>query len=362
MERQRIGFTNTADGVRIAFAVGGRGFPLVKAANWLSHLEYDWNSPVWHHWLTELARGRALVRYDERGTGLSDRELEDLSFEALVDDLERVVDSLSLGRFDLLGMSQGGAISIAYAVRHPERVRRIVLYGAYAQGRLARAATQEEQDEADLLVAITRHGWGTPNPALRRVFATLFWPDAQPALYEAFDELQRVSATADVAARLRRTLNSIDVRELATQIAIPTLVIHSRGDGIAPFEQGRLLAALIPGARLVPLESRHYLLLAGEPAWADFLAEFRSFLAPEPTDVHIAAPGYEAAGLPRLSARELEVLALVADGRSNVEIADGLALSVRTVERHLSNVYLKLGVEGKAARAAAAARLARGRA
>lgn len=354
---ERLRLFTAADGVRLATATHGEGFPLVKAANWLSHLEFDWGSEVWRHWWTELGRDRMLVRYDSRGTGLSQRTVADLSFETLVADLEAVVDHLGVERFDLLGMSQGGAIAVTYAARHPERVRRVVLYGAYPQGRAVRG-DPAAQEEAALLVDLARHGWGTSNPAFRRVFATLFFPDATPDQYDAFDELQRVSATPDVAARLRGTFNSIDVRETAGRVTAPTLVLHARDDGIVSFEQGATFASLIPGARFVPLASRNHILLEDEPAWATFLAEVRAFLPSPPEPATVAAA--DAHALASLTDREREILALVADGMSNAAIAERLVLSDRTIERHLSNIYTKLGVEGKAARAAAAARLARG--
>jgi pimeloyl-ACP methyl ester carboxylesterase len=359
---QSLREVTASDGTRIAFARLGDGPPLVRAAHWLSHLVLDWYSPVWRHWLTELSRDRMLVRYDERGTGLSDHEVRDLSFAAMVGDLEAVVDSLELPSFDLFGSSQGGAIAIAYAVRHPERVRRLVLYGAFAQGRRARATTDEERDEADLLVAVVRHGWGTSTPAFRRVFASLFLPDAEAEVMASFDELQRASTDAETAARLREMFNAIDVSALASRITVPTLVLHARGDDVAPFDQGRLLATLIPDARFVPLDSRNHILLANEPAWPRFLAELRAFLDAGPGATSGFPSRARDAAVETLSTREAEVLGLAADGITNIEIAARLGLSVRTVERHLSNVYLKLGIEGKAARAAAAARLARNRA
>jgi pimeloyl-ACP methyl ester carboxylesterase/DNA-binding CsgD family transcriptional regulator len=351
------------DGVRIAAADAGSGPTLVRAAHWLSHLEFDWTSPIWRDFLAEVGAGRRFVRYDERGTGLSDRDVADLSFEAMVGDLETVVDALDLERFALLGMSQGAAISIAYAVRHPERVSALVLCGGYARGHAHRSRTAEQQHEAALLLELIRAGWGTPNPKFRRVFATMFLPEGTPDQYAAFDELQRVSATADVAYRLRSMFDGIDVTGLCAAVRAPTLVMHVRGDGVVPFDEGRLLAALIPGSRFVPLEGTGHILVPGGPAWQPFLDEVRAFLAAtaagersmpvassrQTTDTAVAT----------LSDREHDVMRLVIDGRSNVEIADVLVISPRTVERHLSNVYAKLGIEGKAARAAAAARVSR---
>jgi pimeloyl-ACP methyl ester carboxylesterase/DNA-binding CsgD family transcriptional regulator len=359
--RQDIRMLSARDGVRLAAATMGSGYPLVKAANWLSHLEYDLSSDVWRHWWRELSRDRTLVRYDTRGTGLSQRRVDDVSFEARVLDLETVVDGLELERVDLLGISQGGAVAVAYAARHPERVRRIVLYGAYGRGRRLRTEPGA-RSEATLLVDLVRVGWGTANPAFRRVFATLFFPDATPEQYEAFDELQRVSASPDVAARIFEVSSyEIDVMAEASRVTAPTLCLHADADGVVPFEAGAALAAAIPGARFVSLASRNHLLLEAEPAWTSFLGELRAFLPIDPAsaDDRRAAGGPDP-GLAALTDREREILGLVAEGLSNAAIAEQLVLSDRTIERHLSNVYVKLGIEGKAARAAAAARLARG--
>ena len=355
---QQIRFATSPDGIRLAYAIHGSGPPLVKVANWLSHLEFDWHSPVWRHWLTELGRDHLVVRYDERGSGLSDRAVPDFTFDAWVSDLEAVVDAAGLDRFSLFGMSQGGAVAIAYAVRHPERVTHLVLYGAYSRGRLARDPSAEQRAEAELLLHLTRVGWGTSNPAFRRVFTMLFFPDATPDHAAAFDELQRVSSSPDDAVRFRRVFHGIEVTALVPRVRVPTLVLHARDDGMVPFDEGRRLASLIPGARFVSLEGRNHILLPDEPAWPIFLAEVRAFLATPGSTPRVAPEGI--ANLPDpLSSREREVLALVAAGRSNAQISDELFLSVRTVERHLSNIYLKFGLSGRSARAAAAVRGAR---
>lgn len=278
---QRIRFCTARDGVRIAYATSGTGPPLIKPANWLTHLEYDWESPVWHHWLRELSRDHTLIRYDQRGSGLSDRDAEDLSFEAWVSDLETLVDELDLPRFPLLGLSQGCAVAIAYAARHPERVSRLVLYGGYPVGLYRRARTAEELAEAKLRIQTMPLGWARDNPAFRQFFASVFVPEGTPEQFHWFSELQRVSTSPETAVRLGATFGDIDVTETAQRVQHPALVLHATGDGAVPFDQGRQLAALLPNARFVPLESRNHVLLAGEPAWARFLREVRVFLAEE---------------------------------------------------------------------------------
>ena len=347
--KQRIGFCTSPDDVRLAYAVHGQGPPIVKAANWLTHLDHDWRSPVWRHWLEGLSERNTVIRHDERGCGLSDREVPDFALERSVADLETVVDAAGVDRFTLLGISQGAAVAIAYAVRHPDRVSRLVLYGGYARGRSLRDAAQRE--ESELLQALIQVGWGSRHVAFRRAFTMLFLPGGTPEQLEWFDELARVSASADVACRLRAARDRLDVTHLAPQLRVPTLVMHARDDALVPFDEGRLMATLIPGAHFTSLESQNHVLLEDEPAWGTFVDEFHAFLGdPEPQPVR------ERAG--ELSTREEQVLELVARGCSNDEIAARLYLSVRTVERHLSNTYAKLGISGKAARAGAAAHYA----
>jgi pimeloyl-ACP methyl ester carboxylesterase len=279
---QQIRFCTSSDGVRVAFATAGEGPPLVKAANWLSHLEFDWNSPVWRHWIRELARDHTLVRYDERGCGLSDWNAKEFSLDAWVRDLEAVVDGLGLERFPLLGISQGGPIAIAYTVRHPERVSRLILYGGYSRGRSHRNLSEWEREEREVMLRMIAVGWGKDHAAFRQVFTSLFIPEANREQANWFNELQRVSATPENAVRIARTFDDLDVRELAPRLELPTLVLHATGDLRVPFAEGRLLASLIPGARFVPLESRNHILLEGEPAWPRFIREVRSFLGVSP--------------------------------------------------------------------------------
>jgi pimeloyl-ACP methyl ester carboxylesterase len=324
---------------------------LVRAATWLTHLEFDWQIPFYRAMLMDLADGRTVLRYDMRGCGLSDRGVKDLSLDARVHDLGAVVEAAGLDRFALLGLSGAGPVAIAYAARHPERVSHLVLYGTYARGRVKRPLAGRARQESEALASMIRLTWGHANPAFRRAFTALFMPDASAEDAVAFDHLQRVSSSPDMAARIRDAHGEAEVVELARRVAVPTLVMHVRGDAAAPFEEGRRLAGLIPGAQFAPLEGRNHILRPKGPAWAGFFAEMRSFLR------RTAAAAPER--LPDMTAREREMLHLVADGLDNEQIAARLYLSVRTVERHLSNAYVKLGVSGKAARAAAAARFAR---
>lgn len=276
--RQDIRFTTTPDGVRLAYAELGSGPPLVKVANWLSHLDADWESVVWRHWLTGLAARFRLLRYDERGCGLSDWDVSDFDVETWVGDLECVVDAAGLDRFPLLGISQGGAVAIAYAARHPERVTHLVLLGSFARGRRVRATTAEERARAELRIELARVGWGQADAMYRQVFASRFLPEGTQEQWRAFDELQRVSTSADNAWRFLQAFGEIDVTEEARRVTAPTLVACARREPDDQFAQSRELASLIPGSRLLPLDSANHLLPADDPAWPTFLAAMVEFL------------------------------------------------------------------------------------
>jgi class 3 adenylate cyclase/pimeloyl-ACP methyl ester carboxylesterase len=277
---QEIRFCMAPDGVRIAYATVGSGPPLVKAPNWMNHLEYDWRSPIWRHLLQELSRDHTLVRFDQRANGLSDWDVDDVSFDASVRDLEAVVEAQGLERFSLLGISQGCAISIAYAVKHPDRVSHLVLYGGFARGVLSQGS-QSVQERVAALATLMRHEWGQDNPAFRQIFTARFIPGGTQEQIKSFNELQRISISPDNAVRALDTMNNTDVTTLLAKVTTPTLVLHCRGDAIIPFNEGRKLAAGIPNARFVPLEGDNHLMLEHEPAWPRFLNEVRSFLGAE---------------------------------------------------------------------------------
>jgi pimeloyl-ACP methyl ester carboxylesterase/DNA-binding CsgD family transcriptional regulator len=351
--RQEVRFATSRDGTRIAWAQHGHGPPLVRAATWLTNLESDWTSPIWKHWLTDLGQSFTVVRYDDRGSGLSDRHPVEISFERWVEDLEAVAEGAGFERFALLGMSQAGAVAIAYAARHPARIESLILYGAYSKGARRRSLSPEALEENDLFLQLMRVGWGRANPAFGRIFTAELIPNASDEQARGLDTLQRSSTDGETAARMAAARSEIDVTELAKSIAVPTLILHARDDEAVAFEEGRLLASLIPGARMVVLEGRNHILLDDEPAWTQFIQELASFAG-----ARRPLPAVEAIA-DKLSRREVEVLQIASQGKSNEEIATELGLSVRTIERHLGNIYMKLELSGKSARAGAVARLTR---
>jgi DNA-binding SARP family transcriptional activator/pimeloyl-ACP methyl ester carboxylesterase len=277
--RQEIRFCHTADGTRLAYSTVGDGPPLVKAANWMTHLEYDWESIVWRHWLRALAVDHRLIRYDERGCGLSDWKTDEFGVDHWVEDLETVVDALGVERFALLGISQGSTVAVRYAARHPERVLALVIYGGYVLGRRLRALTDEDRRRSDLLPQLAELGWGTDDPSFRQVFTARFMPEGTAEQWRAFNELLRRTTSPGNAARFLTAFARIDVTKEAPLVRAPTLVLHARGDLVPPIDQGRQLAALIPNSRFVTLDSPNHLLLEHEPAWTRFLVEVEQFLA-----------------------------------------------------------------------------------
>jgi len=308
----------------------------VRAATWLTHVEHDATNPLTRHWCEELSRSHRYIVYDGRGCGLSDRTPSDVSPEAWLTDLEAVADGMGLGRFPLLGISMGAPIAVAYAVKHPDRVSRLLLLGGFHRSYLSsRNPDPRVLEEADVLLKSARLGWGTGSAALRQVFAAKLMGEATEAQRQAFDEAQRVTSSPEMAERYLRAMFTLDVKDVAPRVTCPTLVFHSRGDQLIFFEQGRKLAALIPGARFVPLESKNHLPFPEEPAWHTFVAEARPFLAAE-------RAGARASAAPTLTSRQLEVLRGVGRGLTDKEIAHELSLSPRTVEMHVARILAAL--------------------
>lgn len=276
--QQRVRFATAADGVQLAWASIGEGSPVLKAPNWLNHLEYEWRSPVWGPVFAELARHCRLVRFDQRGNGLSDWDVEEISQDAMIADMAAVADAAGLERFALLGISQGCSYSIRYAVENPERVTCLVLLGGYLRGRLKRPDPDQKRLYEALTMAI-RDGWGSPNPVFRHFFTSNFMPDATPEVAASFDELQRIATSPENALRLWHMNAEVDATELAKQVRVPTLVLHCTGERVAPLEEGRLIARLIPGAHLIELPGNNHVLLEGTPAFDRFFEEVTAFLA-----------------------------------------------------------------------------------
>ena len=339
--QQQIRFCRSFDGTRIAYAVTGEGPPLVKAQHWLTHLEYEWQSPIWRPWITALSKRHRLVRMDARGCGLSDRGVEAISFEAFVRDLEAVVDALGLERFALFGHSQGGAIGIEYAVRHAQRISHFVLLGGYARGWFKRGLPPERMEELEAQLKLVETGWGREDDAsYRHMFASQFMPGATLEQLHSLSELQRVSATPRDAVRLLRAMWELDVSNSLPNVRSPTLVVHARGDLRCPFEQGRSIASTIPGARFVPLESQNHILLEQEPAFKQFFDELNAFVP--------AARGAQHQRFPTLTPREAQILEYIAQGLDNAQTAARLDLSEKTVRNHITSIFDKIGVESRA--------------
>jgi pimeloyl-ACP methyl ester carboxylesterase/DNA-binding CsgD family transcriptional regulator len=343
--RQQIRFLRAHDGTQLAVGTVGKGPPLLHAGHWLGHLKRDARSPVWMAWLRELSQSHTYIRYDQRGCGLSENAAAPTSLETWTQDLETVADSLGLKRFALFAMSQGGAPAIAYAARHPDRVSHLVLLGAYAQGRLRRDPYPLQQEEAAVLLDVMRIGSQSVNRAFREIFTMLFIPDGTREQHEWFNDLGPVSTLADNAVATREAFYRLDVTSLAKTVRVPSLVLHARDDAVVPFEQGRRLAALIPSARFVPLDSRNHVLLETEPAWTHFLTELRSFLA---DDTDNAGHPDRLPGAEQLTPAELQVLTFLARGLHDAAIAARLSKSEKTVRNQVSSILGKLGATSRA--------------
>lgn len=336
---QQIRFCKSADGTRIAYSVTGAGTPLVRAPHWLTHLEYEWRSPIWRPWMQELSRQYKLLRIDGRAVGLSDWDPKEISLERAVEDLEAAVDAAGFERFALFGASQGGSTSIEYAVRHPDRVTHLVLFGTYARGWLKRGLPPERVEELNAQLKLVEAGWGRADPAYRHLFSTQFVPGASLEQLNSLSELQRASASAENAARVMRSFFHLDVTEAAPRVRCPVLVVHARNDRRVPFEEGRLLAGLIPGARLLTLETTNHILLENEPAFRQFFDEMHAFVTSQRAASH--------AEFSALTAREAEILERIAQGLDNAQIAAHLGLSEKTVRNHITHIFDKIGVENR---------------
>ncbi len=348
---QEIRFCRAQDGVQLAYAKTGDGPPLVKVGTWLTHLEYDWESPVWRPWLDGLSRFHTLYRYDPRGCGLSDWDVDTISLDALVNDLETIVDAAGLKQFALMGISQGGCIAITYAARHPERVTHLVIYGGYLYGPMRRARSAIEIEQTEVFSRLLKLAWAIDNPAYKQVLSTELLPEGTAEQIGWLNDLQRVSTSAENAVKLYKVYSQADVAELATTLRIRTLVLHANYDAAVPFADGRLLATHIADARFMPLDSKNHILLPTERAWGQFWREFYDFFGmseainPDHTPDETASD--PAASIPQLTIREREILHLLAQGYRNDEIAQVLVLTPKTVRNYISHIYEKLNVTSR---------------
>lgn len=344
----QIQFARSSDDTRIAYAVTGEGPPLVRASHWLGHLDFDSQTSVWGPWIDALSARYRLLRYDSRGCGLSDRETDAVTIEGLVADLECVVDKAGLNRFALLGMSQGGAVSIVYAARHPERVSHLVLCGAFARGILSRSPTPQQVEATEAMIKLVEFGWGQSNPAFLQMFTSQFFPQATLAQAHSFNEIQRHAAAPRVAARLIRAFAELDASMELPKVRSPTLVFHCRGDNRVPFDEGRFIATSIAGARFAPLDTNNHVPLPGEPAFQRLLDDMAAFLPASRKDPVAFAD---------LTSREREVLEQIARGRDNAQIAAHLDLAEKTVRNYVTAIFDKIEVENRS-QAIVAARVA----
>jgi pimeloyl-ACP methyl ester carboxylesterase/DNA-binding CsgD family transcriptional regulator len=338
--KQQIRFCESRDGTRIAYAVSGNGPLLVLAANWLTHLEYQWRNLSWDPLLTTLSQRYTVLRYDPRGCGLSDWNTKDISFDAWISDFEAVVAAAGIERFPILGVCQGGAIAIEYAARHPEQVSRLLLFGALSRGRLKRDGGPQEIEIARLRYDMARFGWAMETHAFLQAFASLWQPGGTTEHLRSWCELQKVTTSAEIAVRHLQLADNIDVSSSARSIKCPTLVVHADRDRVIPMEEARRCAALIPHASFVQLQSENHLLLADEPAWPRFVEELAGFIPSQ-------MPARTREPFSALSAREADVLELIAQGRDNAQIAASLDLSEKTVRNHITAIFSKLGVENR---------------
>ena len=273
---QEVQFFTTSDGVRIAYTIGGNGPPIVRLNSWLNHLDFEWKNAFRRNWLSKIMHHNTLLRDDQRGCGLSDWHVEDFSYERAVQDFEELIEETGLDRFAVVGGCQGGVIATAYATRHPERVTKLILHGAFANG--WPAPSEIEKGQLDALLTLIRHGWGRDNPAFRQMWSTMFRPDASPEEMDWLNELQRIGASPENAAQMLSRFPSFKLLDLLPAITCPTLVMHSSNDASVPVQEGRLIAARIRGARFVELDSRSHQVVPGDPGWELFVEEFSAFM------------------------------------------------------------------------------------
>jgi pimeloyl-ACP methyl ester carboxylesterase/DNA-binding CsgD family transcriptional regulator len=337
--RQQVRFCTAHDGVRLAYAISGEGPPLVRSPHWFTHLEHDWTNPGLRHWVEDLSRRYTLLRFDQRGTGLSDREAPEISMEAHVSDLECVIDAAGFGGFGLLGISQGAAFAVAYAARHPERVTHLVLYGGFVRGWARRGSPPQLMEERETQIKLIELGWGRNEPSFRQIFTAQFMPDAPLEAIRGFNDYMPLTASAKTAAAIFANNGFIDVQDEARRIRCPALVLHGREDLRIPFEEGRLAAGLIPGARFIMLQTRNHILMPAEPSWREFLDALAAFYPP--------APPAAGQGFPGLTTREREILEFIAQGLDNAQIAARLELSEKTVRNNITHIFDKIGVENR---------------
>lgn len=340
--QQNIRYTRPADGVHLAWAASGTGPTLVRAANWLTHLEFDWESPVWRHWIQFLSSHFRCIRYDERGFGMSDWHLEDGSYEHWFSDFDTIVEAANPAKpFVLLGISHGAAAALSYTARHPADVSHLVLYGGYARGWANRGDPDGEQRFRSI-IQLTRIGWGQDNPVYRQLFTSRFIPEGTPEQFEWFNDLCRKTTTPKIASLLLEARGNVDVSDLLPRIEVPTLIMHARQDEVCPLSEGVFLASEIPDARFVQVESRNHILLEHEPAWERFKDEMLEFTGVTPK------AGTEDPIFECLTPREREILVGMSGGATNQEIGNQLFISEKTVRNHVTKIFEKLGVHSRA--------------
>lgn len=336
-----LGYCTTSDGVRLATCTLGQGPLIIKAANWLGNVQADARLPSTRHWVDTLTQSHTLRWYDARGCGLSDREVDDVSLDAWVRDLEAVADASGQQRFVLLGISQGAAIAVRYAVRHPERVRGLILYAAFVRGVYHQGLSARTQAVFTEMVRIAELGWGHDAASFRQLFSKHLLADAPPEVLAAYDEHHRHSVSGPMAARYMQAFYNLDARIDAPQVRCPTLVMHVAGDPLILQREGELVASMIPGARWLSVPGRNHLPLASDAGWPALQQAMQQFLAT------LDGPSASPAPAVGLTARQREVLALVAGGLTDKEIGRRLQLSPRTVEMHVARAIAALGARNR---------------